>query len=450
MVFWNDPRSARRFTSSPLPRPSFSSTFQPFNLLTFKRVYTEPRSVCRHPVVADYLMRIVILPALLAPSFEGSAVEGSQRSEPRDLSSYLPAFKRFLNKSFPCHTSAISPVTPLFATHPKTPSRKSFACHRSETPPGSLSLVFIQRSTFQPSNVQRSNVLFSSLATSVANLHLYFHQLPRRSSRNPFFFRSCIVAGSVGSPHQAGVKVLLEARPQVIVAEQIAAVRPILRLELKSLYCRFLTSLLRYLLASSTGESEGGMSAPTESRRPRGFWQAYSGFTAVLQLAGTFWRTDKLLALARANLSKISSELLSRRCCKPARLTRRNHAVVLAAPKDNAVRLPKDEMANCRFFSELRAAGRMPFCFRHGNLFFIGTAAPVGFEQKIGEFLGGAIKNIPAPSDLKVRPGRYHSEPEASSPRATFCSSLGFDRQWESRDDGFHPGPTLAFALLTS
>jgi len=39
-------------------------------------------------------------------------------------------------KFFPCHTSRISPVTPLFATDPKTASRKSFACHTCETPPG--------------------------------------------------------------------------------------------------------------------------------------------------------------------------------------------------------------------------------------------------------------------------------------------------------------------------
>jgi hypothetical protein len=41
-----------------------------------------------------------------------------------------------LAKFFPCHTSKISPVTPLFATHPKTPSRKFFVCHTCETPRG--------------------------------------------------------------------------------------------------------------------------------------------------------------------------------------------------------------------------------------------------------------------------------------------------------------------------
>jgi hypothetical protein len=40
-------------------------------------------------------------------------------------------------KFFPCHTSKISPVTPVFATDPKTLSRNSFACHTCETPRGS-------------------------------------------------------------------------------------------------------------------------------------------------------------------------------------------------------------------------------------------------------------------------------------------------------------------------
>ena len=38
------------------------------------------------------------------------------------------------SNSFPCHTSAISPVTPAFATDPKIPSRNPFACHTSGTP----------------------------------------------------------------------------------------------------------------------------------------------------------------------------------------------------------------------------------------------------------------------------------------------------------------------------
>src|SRR5713226_1445617 len=37
------------------------------------------------------------------------------------------------SKFFPCHTSENSPVTPLVATDPKSPSRKPFVCHTSET-----------------------------------------------------------------------------------------------------------------------------------------------------------------------------------------------------------------------------------------------------------------------------------------------------------------------------
>src|SRR6267378_7089106 len=37
-------------------------------------------------------------------------------------------------KSFLCHTPENSPLTPAIATDPKTPSRKSFPCHTSETP----------------------------------------------------------------------------------------------------------------------------------------------------------------------------------------------------------------------------------------------------------------------------------------------------------------------------
>ena len=37
-------------------------------------------------------------------------------------------------KFFPCHRFENSPVSPAVATLPKTPYRKSFACHTSETP----------------------------------------------------------------------------------------------------------------------------------------------------------------------------------------------------------------------------------------------------------------------------------------------------------------------------
>ncbi len=43
----------------------------------------------------------------------------------------------FSVKSFPCHTSATSLLTPLFATHPKTRLHKPFSCHTYD-PPGYL------------------------------------------------------------------------------------------------------------------------------------------------------------------------------------------------------------------------------------------------------------------------------------------------------------------------
>ena len=61
-------------------------------------------------------------------------------------------------KSFPCHTSENSPVSPAIATDPKTPSRKSFDCHTSETPPGGFpprTRKLICNFSLEPSTVDR-------------------------------------------------------------------------------------------------------------------------------------------------------------------------------------------------------------------------------------------------------------------------------------------------------
>ena len=68
------------------------------------------------------------------------------RGESKDLSSSAGLRAPFSNfdspfsdlgaKSFLCHTSTISPVTPVFATDPKTLSCNSFVCHTCHTPPG--------------------------------------------------------------------------------------------------------------------------------------------------------------------------------------------------------------------------------------------------------------------------------------------------------------------------
>src|SRR6266704_2869428 len=42
----------------------------------------------------------------------------------------------YLPKSFPCHTSENSPVSPAIATDPKTHLSKSCICHTSDIPPG--------------------------------------------------------------------------------------------------------------------------------------------------------------------------------------------------------------------------------------------------------------------------------------------------------------------------
>lgn len=57
-------------------------------------------------------------------------------------SGLIPTSIQMPVKPFACHTSRISPATPLFATHPKTPSCKSFACHTCKPPRGALSLIF--------------------------------------------------------------------------------------------------------------------------------------------------------------------------------------------------------------------------------------------------------------------------------------------------------------------
>src|SRR5258708_7700721 len=49
----------------------------------------------------------------------------------------LPSPSFLFSKSFPCHTSENSPVSPVIATLPKTHVSNPFACHTSE-PPGSV------------------------------------------------------------------------------------------------------------------------------------------------------------------------------------------------------------------------------------------------------------------------------------------------------------------------
>src|SRR5437762_25920 len=79
-----------------------------------------------------------------------------------------PAFLQNVANSCICHTSENSPVTPIIATDPKTPSRKSCVCHTCDPLPPSIS---------SPSPLP-------SLATSHS-------PLPRGCKFAPLFSSSC-------------------------------------------------------------------------------------------------------------------------------------------------------------------------------------------------------------------------------------------------------------------
>ena len=68
----------------------------------------------------------------LRPSFPLSAPAQFSRFAFHFPISHFPL--SVFSKSFPCHTSGISPVTPSFATDPQILSCKLFACHTSDTP----------------------------------------------------------------------------------------------------------------------------------------------------------------------------------------------------------------------------------------------------------------------------------------------------------------------------
>ena len=120
-----------------------------------RRVYTEPRSVPRHRQHSRRHLRASILPGVLPSSVSSKSFVWHSYENCRGVGvffpmwnscscppstfqpSNLPTFKRFLNNSFHCHTSRISPITPFLATHPKNPSRKPFVCHTCDPLPRS-------------------------------------------------------------------------------------------------------------------------------------------------------------------------------------------------------------------------------------------------------------------------------------------------------------------------
>ena len=88
----------------------------------------------------------------------------------------LRTIKCFRPNSCVCHTSEISPVSPIIATDPKSPSRKSFVCHTSETPLG----VHVAQPTSPPSrelcamNPGRALLPFAPFRYFITSLGRYF------------------------------------------------------------------------------------------------------------------------------------------------------------------------------------------------------------------------------------------------------------------------------------
>ncbi len=69
---------------------------------------------------------------LFSPVFAKLQPRRTRHAMPGLTSVFYPLAGNF----FRCHRSENSPVSPAIATLPKTPSRKSFPCHTSETPGG--------------------------------------------------------------------------------------------------------------------------------------------------------------------------------------------------------------------------------------------------------------------------------------------------------------------------
>ena len=69
---------------------------------------------------------------LFSPVFAKLQPRRTRHALPGLTSVFYPLAGNF----FRCHRSENSPVSPAIATLPKTPSRKSFPCHTSETPGG--------------------------------------------------------------------------------------------------------------------------------------------------------------------------------------------------------------------------------------------------------------------------------------------------------------------------
>jgi hypothetical protein len=121
-------------------------------------VYAEPRSACpelrstcpdligrgrahrAHPCPPKFLPYYLFAdprPLNLYATIFYKNIRGRGSARRSDLRTFPRADVPCVPKSFPRHRSEISPVSPIIATLSKTHSRKSFACHTSETPRGS-------------------------------------------------------------------------------------------------------------------------------------------------------------------------------------------------------------------------------------------------------------------------------------------------------------------------
>src|SRR6266446_9952304 len=112
-------------------------------------VYIEP-DPCRF---SNFLCGLTPIHSLLPNSFQLNLF-----ADPHPLNLYATIFYKNIRgrwysrrspspKSFPCHTSENSPVSPIIATLPKTSVSNPCVCHTSETPGGWL------LSTFKPANI---------------------------------------------------------------------------------------------------------------------------------------------------------------------------------------------------------------------------------------------------------------------------------------------------------
>ncbi len=93
---------------------------------------------------SNFLSGLTPIPSLLPNSFQLNLF-----ADPHPLNLYATIFYKNIRgrwysrrspspKSFPCHTSENSPVSPIIATLPKTSVSNPCVCHTSETPRGIL------------------------------------------------------------------------------------------------------------------------------------------------------------------------------------------------------------------------------------------------------------------------------------------------------------------------